>query len=411
MKITATSSIAVLGLLSCLNAVAAPNKTHSLLTPADLAQQPAPVKLSDELFTFFNNNGCNIPKDLRDKVTKNGNTNLIPEDLRGMLGSEMNTMVQKIDGKNVNGVLHSVQFQLPGQAIETMRTTNADTYDTLNAMSLVDTNFSSFAYTMDCSGFLNTAIQAAGGIKSNQAEAAAKLALAAKKSMVAVRAAVFSPIALAINPDIKDRLTRAERTSLVYSLITEVLGRQPAAPDDTVITAWRQVALMWTSNQGSSSFQGTATFNGSSEFGAGIVSAGGNLSSGSVVGRNISFSNFDTYVIDAALDKPVTATLKDLYAAVETLVNNVPLTTPAMRQGDKFLVAYALPKQLCRKEWTLASAKSNQRMPGAVTAEWANGACSFLIAPAQNPAADERGVYLRTPAGFKQVEFSVPVSL
>lgn len=387
---------------------------RTLLLPQDTFGQPSKVKLSIELVSFFDKNGCDIPRNLREKLKEDGKKiGLIPEDLQSTLGSEMDAEVQKISGTNVNAVLHTADFQLPNNPNpEKLRVTGTGTYNRLNAMSLIDTQYDNFAYTMDCSGFLNSAIAAGGGIKSSQTEASAKLALQAQKAMLAVRASVNSPIAMAINPDMfSDPLSRPDRMEILYSLISEVHARQPAAPDQTIVRSWRQVAVLWTSNQGTSSLQGRASFSTNASLGIGVFSASANLSSGSTVGRNISFAKFDTYIIDSFLDKPVTTNLKLLYETVEKLVNNALVTATTKKLNETYLVSYALPKLICNKIWTLRSIKTNFEIDGNVLSQWENNSCSFTLSPAQALPIDERGIFLYAPTGYNSMNFTLPVKL
>jgi len=404
--------IAVTG-LTALSAAQGATTVRTLL-PADKDALPVKVRLSTELVSFFDRNGCELPEKLKKKLTENGNIGLIPADLRETLGAELGADVYKIPGTSVNAVLHAAEFQIPGAAApETVTLTGTGTYKRLNAMSLIDPLYNNFAYTMDCSGFLNAAIATGGGIKAAQIESSAKLALQSQKSMLAVRALVNSPVAMAISPDMfSDSLLRQERVELLYALIAEIHQRHPNAPEDTGVTSWRQQAILWTSNKGSSSLQGVASFSASGSAGLGVFSGSANMTSGSVVGRNISFSNFDTYIIESSLDKSqVKTTLKNLYDTVEKLVNNATVTIPTKKLDKTYLVSFALPPRLCGKDWTLKSVKTKAALAGTITSEWKQGGCDFVLAPEQALAADERGILIQAPAGYKNLEYVLPVAL
>lgn len=376
---------------------------------SDISASPK-VKLSSELQDFFNKNGCALPEKLKEKLTVDIKNGLIPADLRISLGAQFDTDVFKIPNKSINNVLHFAEYKTASATAPVrIDLKGANTYNALNPMAVIDRQFSNYAYTMDCSGFLNASIATGGGVKAAQAEAAAKSALESQKSMLTVRALLNSPVAMAINPDLFSgtQLGRTDRIELLYSMIVETLGSLPGAADDTTVTSWRQVEVLWTSNQGSSSFQGKASFNASGNAAMGVFTSSSDVNSGAVVGRNISFTNFDTYVIDSSLT-PVQTTLKNLYETTANLVNNTGAS--ATRKLDAtYLVSFELPRLVCSKAWSMNNADGSAAVNGNVNAAWDGKACNFTLAPASPIASSDRFIQLRAAAGYKNVVFALPV--
>ena len=241
---------------------------------ANIQKEKNAVDLGQELNGFFKHGGCSLPKELVKKLDKKDKA-YIPGELKNILARDLTADVDKYSGQSVLKVLNTATFIDTKSNARQVTLTGAETYAGYDPLHNMDTQTNNFAYAMDCSGFLNSSISVAGGISGNDGAIAAKNALETKKSMLAVKASVFSPIALAISPDIGGNLSRRQRISVLYSLSREVRGADPAAPESTRVTSGRMLPAVWISSAGASSFQGETNLSGNGSAGIGVLSASG----------------------------------------------------------------------------------------------------------------------------------------
>jgi hypothetical protein len=361
---------------------------------ANIQKEKNAVDLGNELNSFFKNGGCVLPKELTKKLDKKDKA-YIPGELKSILASDLAAEVDKYSGQSVLRVLNTAFFIDTKSRVRQLTLTGAETYTGFDPLRNMDTQANNFAYAMDCSGFLNSSISVAGGISGNDGAIAAKNALETKKSMLAVKASVFSPVALALAPDIGGNLTRRQRISVLYSLSREIRGADPAAPDSTKVSSGRMFPAVWISSAGASSFQGQTTLSGNAGAGIGVLSASANTAGNATFSKSISFSQFDTYIVNSQDIATVDADLKTINEAVAQLVNATPNATRVVQVDQSFQVAFDLPRLICQKSWTIRSARTpDVLLPGTVqTADGPSG-CEMTIRPAAPLANDETGLVL-----------------
>lgn len=263
-------------------------------------------------------------------------------------------------------------------------------YQNLNPLTIMDRNFDNFAYTMDCSSYLNAAIAIEGGVSAAQGKAAANAAVTTNRSFLVVKATLYSPVAMAMSPDRFDiSLSRMDRLDILSSLVREVRATEPTAGDETVVRATRYWPVVWTSNEGSSALGGEARLNSTVGAGAGVISMKGNISTGTTFGREISYSRFNTYIVETILIDPARSSLRDLRATVISLVNSTPASLMT-QSGNTYLITYDLPRTICMREWTIESSSTAQSISGTVTPSWSpEKGCAVTLRPSEIPTETE----------------------
>ncbi|PRC93092.1 hypothetical protein S2091_2178 [Solimicrobium silvestre] len=369
---------------------------------ADIQKEKNEINLSDELNSFFKNSGCSLPKALIKKLDKQDKA-YIPGELKNLMSGNMTSEVDKYSGKGVLAVLNTAWF-VNAQSVSIQVTlTGAETYINYDPLGNMDMQADNFAYAMDCSGFLNSSISSAGGISGSDAAMAAKSALEIKKSMLAVKASVFSPIALAISPDIGGNLSRRQRISVLYSLSREINGLYVDAPDTTKVSSGRMIPAIWTSSAGASSLQGEASLSSNLGASVGVFSASANVAGNATFSKSISFSKFDTYIINSQEIPTIGSDLKAINDTTVQLVNSTTIANPVRRIDSSYQALFDLPSQICKKIWTIKSFKSQDVVvPGTVQTTWDGlKGCEVTINPISALGNDEIGLVLETSSDLK----------
>lgn len=370
---------------------------------ANVQAEKKSVDLSDELNSFFKNSGCSLPKELTKRLDKKDKA-YIPGELKNILAKGLAAAeVEKYSGKGVLGVLNTAVFIDAQSASKQVTLTGAETYTNFDPLRNMDTQADNFAFAMDCSGLLNSSISVAGGISGNDGASAAKSALQIQKSMLTVKASVFSPIALALSPDIGGNLSRRQRISILYSLSSEIKLLYPAAPDTTKVSAGRMIPAVWTSSSGASSLQGEASLSSNLGANVGVFSASANVAGNANFSKNISFSQFDTYIINSQVFPDINSDLKSINDVAVQLVNSTSISAPVKRINSSYQALFDLPSLICSKTWAIKSAKAqNQVVSGTVITAWdSQRGCEMTITPSLALANDEIGLVLETPSGLK----------
>lgn len=384
-KVTA----AVLGICSMvgsLNPVAAqvllPYKAFDLLSSGIKSDT---IVISDELSKLFGSNGCNLGKKVQaklDKIKDKEPRGLVPDDLQKSLGGKFEAKARKVEDSSAQAALHVVQAS-EGTNSTQLTLSNSATYNNLSATLLVNSQASNMAYTLDCTGYLTAALAAGAGFTGASAKTAADTAMRTERSLVVIQAAVSSPVALAINPASGTYLMSAvNRLDILNAMAVEAKIKYPEATDALKFTSWRSLALIWTSNQGSSSLQGSTTVNVNA--GLGVFSA--NASGGASMSKSVSFQAFNTYILNEDLNGSISITYAELRKLISGLVaQNMP-KTPATRVGIDFVTIYeGLPKNICILPWSVASVDNVEPKspPGTVKTSWQNDGCHVTFTPTQ----------------------------
>jgi len=245
----------------------------------------------------------------------------------------------------------------------------------------LDSESSDFAFTMDCSGYLSAALRTNVSIPAAQINQSADAALRSSNSMIVMRGHVFSPTAAAMDPALGGAsLTERERLDLLYAIIAEVIsdGESRAissnqgnpVSNDTPITAWRKIDVVWTSNRGESSMTGRASIAGSGAFGMGLATVSASAGLGGSVSRQVKFSSFNTYIIDARVLEPVQRPLGALKTTLKDELRRIRQTSTSTVNSSVEVLYPAMPERVCKLPWT-ASTSANATL-GEVVTSWSD---------------------------------------
>jgi hypothetical protein len=384
----------------------------SLVTAEVKNDLPSPVILQSELSDLFDGNGCSLPPKLRKALKdETGRESLIPKDLTDLLGNAvLSAPLQKYPNKTANAVLHSVTIPGAG-ASRQLSLVGAESYRKRSAGDFLDPEASDFAFTMDCSGYLNAALRTDVSIPTSQIIQASDGALKSSRAMLVMRGHVFSPPAAAMDPSLGGAgLSERERIDLLYAIVAEVISdgisRNAPATDATPITAWRKIDVIWTSNQGESSLTGKASIAGSGNVGVGLASVSASLGAGGAVSRQVRFTSFNTYILDTKILEPVQRTLGVLKSLLKDEVQRMrPGPTSTVNSNIEVLYP-TMPERACKLDWK-ASTPINAA-PGSLTTTWSDEGCKITFTKAQGLA--EKSV-LDLKAAVFGIDLAFPLPL
>jgi hypothetical protein len=287
------------------------------LIPQESKPGPYPnskyVVLHDEIVNFFDpeNQNCPLPEKIKNKLLKlrNDNTPWIPKYISEQIGT-INEDVLYLPGSSLNNLLHFIILKRQkGQPIKwTLQ--GANTYKFFQIENFIQTtNYNSFIYNLDCSGFLNAALEGSSTVPGADINIAARAALESQSSMFIAGAVILSPIGAAYyGSDLNVNLDTLSRIQVLQS----VLNIDNITDTDTLdIPLSYQV--IWTSKSGKSGFNGKAQFAANAGAGFGIAQFKSSTNANGSISRTSSYDSYDTYLTSyRPIDFPTKLTIKNL---------------------------------------------------------------------------------------------------
>ncbi|ELX10207.1 hypothetical protein Jab_2c22940 [Janthinobacterium sp. HH01] len=356
-----------------------------------------PTTIREELQQLFSSSDCPLPDKLKAEIVKGSPYGYLPDEINSSLNADgiLATKPNKVPGASIQNVIHTIRVPAKPsdpsgtQAATDLILSSSDSYTTAGAESLINPNRSSFIYTMDCSGFLNAALSVNANLTVAEIQGTAKLATSTARSMFVARASIFTPVAIAIDPGLgSTAMTQStrQRIDLLHAIAAEVYSLDSKALDTTPVTTWREMDLLWATNQGSTSLQGQGQISGSAAGGLGVVSMNLNTGSGGTFSRAVKFTSFNTYLLKSDVTKPVTASLGDLRVALTKLIGGVAASKLALVNDPSGQTATAtftmLTSKLCLSPWAVKPDTKDGPSVGSLTSTFSlDGGCLFSFSP------------------------------
>ncbi|WP_271783603.1 hypothetical protein [Aquimarina algiphila] len=257
------------------------------------------VSLKDEVFKLFDpdNSLCDLPRKVKNRLKKLKERKkpwapkYIVEHIKGLPDS-----VLRLPRTSISVLIHNVYIKSANDNSNTTRKIplfSAPTFKNLDIERFVITQgFDTFFYSLDCSGYLNVAIEGSGVVPGADIQGSAKAAMDSKKSMFVAGGIITSPITAAFYGNfLGTDLSTSERIKIL-----EELAKIPLIKDTDKIIVPSNYEAIWVSKEGSSSFNGSAEFGGKFNAGIGFASLSTNTNAGSSLTRKSSFNSFNTYI-------------------------------------------------------------------------------------------------------------------
>lgn len=253
------------------------------------------VILKDEIDKLFDpeNKFCELPEKVKRNLNKlkSKGKSWAPEYVVNHVKDLPDTAMY-VPRTSISALLHTVTIKSSDGSTRNFPVLGSPTFKKLDVERFVlKEGYNSFFYSLDCSGFLNAAIEGSGAIPGADIKTSAKSAIERKKSMFIAGGVIISPLAAAYHGNgLGTDLDTVERKMILkeLTLIPDIL-------DSDTIYATVSYEAIWMSNEGSSSFNGEANFGGRINQGIGIASISASGESGGTVSRNSSFSAYKTY--------------------------------------------------------------------------------------------------------------------
>jgi len=231
--------------------------------------------------------------------------------------NELPDSVIFIEGVGLPTLLHTVAVTHADKSMEDVLVIGAPTYTNLDPTKLVDPNHNHFAYTLDCSGYINAEIQASATVPGSDMTAKAASSLTTQNSMFVGSAIVISPLYAAYYGSSSGIiLDTATRIAVLKAIVND--SNDFSATD--VITLTMSYQVVWVSNTGNQNFNGSADLTAKGGLGIGMAQISGSASGGGTISRSSTFSSFDTYLTgNQILNKPGLVTLASINDVITKL--------------------------------------------------------------------------------------------
>jgi len=360
-----------------------------LLTPTDKTTTTAST-VGSEVESLLATSSCELPQTLAKQL---GRKPFVPDDLGAALRTQrlQDTSIQKVQGLGIRGVLHTVSIIDPSkqdQPPQHIRLVGATTYASVDPSSLIDPNADNLMFTLDCTGYLNAALSTQSNIPGAEIQLAARAARNTSRSMLIVRARVFSPVAIALNPALAPanyQMSSATRADILFSAANEAAQSARDITDSFLVVAWRQQDLLWMSNRGSSALQGSGSFTANSAAGLGVVSLQGSVDAGVRASREVRFAAFDTYMLEKVALQSVVKTYGMLREELTQLIARSQAYDRIKTEGGggRSINFYfnTLPQRVCELHWVPEEKAEQNQVIGAIVGSWSEGVCKLSFVP------------------------------
>jgi hypothetical protein len=282
------------------------------------------VSIKDEIGKLFDPN--NLPCPLPNKVKRRlKDSKWAPQYVAQRINSLPDSGLF-INGKSLAAVLNTVTLKKNKAQLSEVPIFNSPSFKTFDASTyIIAQGFSSFFYTLDCSGYMNAALQVDATAIVGNVEGNAKSALDIKSSMFVGGGTLASPIYSAMYDN---TLGTALDTTTMIKILTAVVNAPNITVADSIIVPSAFV-VVWSSNTGTSGFNGEGDVSGKVGAGLGIAKFSAQGSAGGTISRQSSYTDYNTYVIDTKkLTMPQTIAVSDVQLRIAALKKSK--TTPNM---------------------------------------------------------------------------------
>lgn len=277
------------------------------------------VSLKEEIAKLFDpaNHPCSLPNRIASKLkrAKEEGKPWAPKIVRDQI-LELPETVLYIPRNSITSILHLVTIKKQDNS-SFKWPVKAPSYDELNIDDFVLTgDYNSFFYSLDCSGYVNAAIEASASVPGADIKTVAKTSLTTQNSMFVAGGVIVSPLSAAYYGNL------VEMDTISRIKILEAILLVPNTSDNDIIEMPISFEAVWASKTGSSSFNGSGdiTAKGAGGFATAQVSA--NASAGGSISRKSKFSAFNTYVSKThPIEHPTVITISNVKAILRNLKN------------------------------------------------------------------------------------------
>jgi len=259
--------------------------------------------------------GCDkeMKKALKKLKPKNQVSGFIPEAVSKNAFMADTVSLLSMQGSNI--LAHLFQYKnSSGKLSKPLFAKKANSVKNFNANSFIEKNpetYDQFLYTLDCTGFITTAVNATGGVSAASIKTAASVGVSAKKSLFVLGGVMWSPLYQAYKGDGIFEKNDSLRINVLEAILNEIPTQEQL--DNTQILFDANYKVILTSNSGDSNFNGEGSFSASGNASFGFGSVQGDVNASGSIARTSSYTNYKTYVIEKNINtEQPTITVKDI---------------------------------------------------------------------------------------------------
>lgn len=263
------------------------------------------VNLKEAVAKLFDpdNQPCSLPKRISKKLEKFKEQKKMwaPQYVVTQL-NQMPDSALLMQGAALTTLLHTVKIIHQNKIVENSIIIGAPTYRTINISNYIVPGYNTFGYSLDCSGYLNAAIDGSATLPGADMTAKAGAAITDQNSMFVGGGIVISPLYAAYFGETSGvKLDTATRIAIL-----QAIDDKPEIQATDSIELAMSYDVVWASSSGGSSFNGKADISTKGSIGIGVAQIQGTSDGNTSITRSSSFSNFDTYLTNwEPLSKPI----------------------------------------------------------------------------------------------------------
>ena len=196
-----------------------------------------------------------------------------------------------LEGASVTSLMHTVTIKDMNGNERKWILAESPTFNKFDVNNYVSGTFDNFIYTLDCSGYLNAAIEASLTVPGSDIKSVAENAITTDNSMFVGGGVLISPIVSSFYGRVLGiSLGKQERIAILEALINI-----PRIKDSDRIIIPNTYEVIWSSTSGSSGFNGKGSLSGGGTLGMGIAKISASTDIGGSISRESSFSSYNTY--------------------------------------------------------------------------------------------------------------------
>ncbi|MBC7410129.1 MAG: hypothetical protein H7339_17235 [Arcicella sp.] len=290
------------------------------------------TELITEFQILFNpeNFKCGYDEKLKKKLKKlkndSGQEGFVPSIITQKIE---NQKVYKLSNQGSNILVNSFKYGVKGKSSDLIYASYSPTSLNFNEEDYLEKapkGYSNFFYSLDCSGYLSTALAASGGIDSASLKTAASSSSNSNNSLIVIAGVINSPLYQAYQARGVFASSSKESLSLRKEVLVQIISSIPNTDrlDDTLIFLDSNFKVVLTSNSGKSSFNGEASLSANGNFGFGFGNVSANGSATGKINRSSEFSDYNTYLLERNVNqKPDKITVLDMKNIISTIEKEI----------------------------------------------------------------------------------------
>lgn len=304
----------------------------------------------NEMVELFNpdNFNCGLGEKLKAKIKESKRqgesiSGYVPDIVINNLSKYKNAV--KLDDRGANALVHLFTYETndnqESKPIVSQNTPTQLNFSTLNLIDNQNENYSSFSFTMDCSGYFSASAKVTTrggflGFGKVSATAEGENMINKNQSILIIRSLIYSPLYASYDGSfiyqIKDEMDSSTQKAVLKNRLLTLQGILNAIPkddqiDDKRIYLAKNYEVIITSNKGNSGYNGAGKINADVQLNYSVVQSSGATNASNSVSRKSDYTNYSTYILekdkDAIADKITFKRIKDKINELKSTIDKL----------------------------------------------------------------------------------------